>query len=61
MGLHTQFVGEILDVKAAESVLNDQGSPDIALVKPLIFATGSRAYYGVGSCLGQAFAVGKRQ
>jgi flavin reductase (DIM6/NTAB) family NADH-FMN oxidoreductase RutF len=60
LGLHTQFVGEIVDVKADRSVLGADGLPDILKLKPLIFDTGHRGYYGIGSLLGQAFSVGKK-
>lgn len=59
IGLHTQFVGEILDVKADPEVLGDQGLPDIEKVKPMIFGPEIRTYHGIGRYLGQAFAVGK--
>jgi flavin reductase (DIM6/NTAB) family NADH-FMN oxidoreductase RutF len=59
LGLHTQFVGEILDVKADEEVLDAAGAPDIRKVLPIIFSPGNRVYYGVGESLGHAFAVGK--
>ena len=59
LGLHTQFVGEILDVKADEEVLDGTGMPDILKVLPIIFSPGNREYYGVGASLGHAFAVGK--
>ena len=59
LGLHTQFVGEIVDVKADEEVLDGAGMPDILKVLPIIFAPGNREYYGVGATLGHAFAVGK--
>jgi len=59
LGLHTQFIGEILDVKADESVLAENGLPDIEKVKPLIFAPGSRTYYGIGQFVGKAFSIGK--
>ncbi len=60
IGLHTQFVGEILDVKVDESVMDDEGRPDATKIKAMMFATGSREYYGIGALLGQAFSVGKR-
>ncbi|MCF8062667.1 MAG: flavin reductase family protein [Deltaproteobacteria bacterium] len=60
LGLHTQFVGEVLDVKADESVLGEDGVPDMGKVKPLVFAPESRGYYGLGAFLGRAFSVGKR-
>jgi flavin reductase (DIM6/NTAB) family NADH-FMN oxidoreductase RutF len=59
LGLHIQFVGEILDVKADEEVLDTAGMPDILKVLPLIFSPGNHAYYGVGPSLGHAFTVGK--
>lgn len=61
LGLHTQFVGEVLDVKAEEDVLGEDGVPDMARVKPLVFAPESRGYYRLGDYLGRAFSVGKRQ
>lgn len=59
IGLHTQFIGEILDVKAEESALNNDGVPDIEKIRPMIYAPETRAYYGIGSCLGKAFSIGK--
>ncbi len=59
LGLHTQFVGEILDVKIEEEMLNAAGSPDIEKLMPIIFATDSRTYHGVGRFLGKAFSIGK--
>ena len=61
IGLHTEFVGEIMDVKADESVLDADGSPDIEKIKPYLFTPESRKYYGIGSFLGKAFSVGKRE
>ena len=59
IGLHTQFVGEIVDVKVDDSVLDDKGTPDVGKIKPMIFVTGSRAYHGVGGIVGQAFEIGR--
>ena len=59
IGLHTQFIGEIVDIKADESVLVEQGTADIIKVKPLIFDTGQGAYYGIGERIGKAFSIGK--
>jgi flavin reductase (DIM6/NTAB) family NADH-FMN oxidoreductase RutF len=60
LGLHTQFVGEIVDVKVDAAVLGDDGLPDILKLKPLLFDTAHRGYHGIGSLLGQAFSVGKK-
>lgn len=59
LGLHTQFVGEILDVKAGEDVLDDKGALDMKKLKPFFFAPEVNAYYGMGRRLGNAFSVGK--
>jgi flavin reductase (DIM6/NTAB) family NADH-FMN oxidoreductase RutF len=59
IGLHTQFIGEIVDVKAETGVLGEDGHPDIMKIKPLIYDTSHRGYHGVGPLLGQAFSVGK--
>src|SRR5512143_1805936 len=60
IGLHTQFIGEIMDIKAEESVLGQHGLADILKVKPLIFDPGEGAYYGIGERIGKAFSIGKR-
>ncbi len=59
IGVHVQFIGEIVDIKADEDFLNDKGVPDIAKVKPILFAPEMQAYYGVGKFLGKAFSIGK--
>ena len=59
LGLHTQFVGEILDVKADEAVLGPDGRPDIKKIAPLVFAPGTSEYYEIGQLVGQAFAIGE--
>jgi flavin reductase (DIM6/NTAB) family NADH-FMN oxidoreductase RutF len=60
IGAHIQFVGEIVDCKAEEDVLGEDGLPDIQKVKPVLFAPESGGYYGVGSKLGRAFSIGKK-
>lgn len=58
LGLHTLFVGEILDVKADERVLGDDGLPDPERVRPFSYAPEVRAYHGLGERLGQAYTLG---
>jgi flavin reductase (DIM6/NTAB) family NADH-FMN oxidoreductase RutF len=59
IGIHTQFIGEILDVKIDESVVGEKG-PDIRAIKPFWWAPDySHNYYGVGEPLGKAFSIGK--
>lgn len=58
LGLHTQFIGEIVDVKAEENVLGDNGLPAIEKVSPFSFSPTDRGYFGLGQELGQAFSLG---
>ena len=59
LGLHTQFVGEILDVKADEDILDDNGALDVEELKPFFYAPEVSAYYGTGRRLGNAFSIGQ--
>ena len=59
IGLHTQFIGEILDIKADKSVLSEKGMPDIEKVRPFSYDPGAYAYYKTGEFLGAAFSIGK--
>ena len=58
LGLHTQFVGEVVDVKAEDSVMAKGGLLDITKIKPLVFTPDTQAYYGIGNFVGQAFSAG---
>ena len=60
IGLHTQFIGEIMDVKADEDVLGEKELPEIEKVKPILFAPENLDYYAVGQYLGKAFSIGKQ-
>ena len=59
LGLHTQFVGEIMDVKVDEAVLGEDGLPDLEKLRPILFAPENRAYYGIGGYCGKAFSIGR--
>jgi len=60
LGLHTLFVGEILDVRAEEEVLGGKGYPTVERVRPLLFDPGEQRYYGTGRFLAEAFSIGKK-
>jgi flavin reductase (DIM6/NTAB) family NADH-FMN oxidoreductase RutF len=60
IGLHTQFVGEILDVKADENVIGKDGLPDIEKIRPILYDPEACTYHGIGRFLGQAFSIGKQ-
>jgi hypothetical protein len=40
LGLHTQFIGEIVDVKVDAALLDEAGHPSLPGVDPLVFAPG---------------------
>ncbi|GAB4150593.1 MAG: flavin reductase family protein [Planctomycetota bacterium] len=59
LGLHTQFVGEIVNVLADEEVLSD-GALDIVKIAPFVYSPGTRSYYGVGPKLSDGFSTASR-
>jgi flavin reductase (DIM6/NTAB) family NADH-FMN oxidoreductase RutF len=59
LGLHTLFVGEILDVKAEESCLDSEGKLSAGLVRPFTWAPPENSYYALGEELGRGFSIGK--
>jgi flavin reductase (DIM6/NTAB) family NADH-FMN oxidoreductase RutF len=59
IGLHTLFVGEILNVLVDEEALNDQGHPRIEAIQPLVFSVGEQSYHRVGERVGPAFVIGR--
>jgi len=59
IGIHTHFIGEIIDVKVDESMLGKDGLPDILKINPILYGPEIQSYYGVGKYLGKAFAIGK--
>src|ERR1035438_835249 len=59
LGLHTQFVGEVIDAKADESIIGDSGAIDIKKLKPLVFTPDTQDYYGIGTLKSKVFSAGK--
>jgi flavin reductase (DIM6/NTAB) family NADH-FMN oxidoreductase RutF len=59
LGLHTQFIGEIVDVKVSDEIIDEKGNHDIKKMKPISFAGSERSYYGMGDIVGSAFSIGK--
>lgn len=60
IGLHTQFIGEIMDVKVEEGYLDKEGNPDITKVRPVAFDPARREYFSLGESLGKAFSIGRK-
>ncbi len=55
LGLHTQFIGEIMDVKVEEDFLGPGGRPDIEKIKPFLYDYSTQSYYRVGELIMKAF------
>jgi len=60
IGLHTLFVGEVVDTKADDDVLALKGLPDITKIRPIVFSPETLDYHGIGNYLGKAFSIGNK-
>jgi flavin reductase (DIM6/NTAB) family NADH-FMN oxidoreductase RutF len=60
IGLHTQFIGKIVDLKAEEEVLNVDESLSVQKVKPILYTPGYGYYFGIGNELGKAHSIGNK-
>ncbi len=58
LGLHTQFVGEILDVKADDGIMGGDVI-DVSKLRPIFYAPGNSAYYGTGAYIGKGYSLGR--
>jgi flavin reductase (DIM6/NTAB) family NADH-FMN oxidoreductase RutF len=59
LGLHTQFIGEIKDVKIEEGLRDIDGHIDISRLRPLVFAMDPGSYHAIGALVGKAYTIGK--
>lgn len=57
---HTQFVGEIVDVKVDERCFGEDGRPELARIRPFLYDTFGFGYHAVGERVGDAFTTGRR-
>lgn len=60
VGLHTQFIGEIVDTKVSEMLMAGERFLGIEKLRPIIYAPENGGYYSVGEFLAKAFNVGKK-
>jgi flavin reductase (DIM6/NTAB) family NADH-FMN oxidoreductase RutF len=61
LGLHTQFIGEIKDIKVDDDCLDAEGNVDVRKLDPFVFAPGGTTsqFFALGAPIGQAFSIGK--
>jgi flavin reductase (DIM6/NTAB) family NADH-FMN oxidoreductase RutF len=68
IGLHTQFIGEIKDVKVDESCLDGAGNVDLERLEPVVLALDTRSrsaaeaggYFTLGPRVGSVFSSGRK-
>ncbi|MCL5269201.1 MAG: flavin reductase family protein [bacterium] len=60
LGVHTLFIGEIMDVKVEDWAMNESGVIAVEKLRPLTFSPADGAYYGLGDFVGKAFSIGKK-
>jgi flavin reductase (DIM6/NTAB) family NADH-FMN oxidoreductase RutF len=60
IGSHTHFIGEILDVKIEEDMLNNEDKADMDKIGVFVFSPGAGTYHGIGDYVGKAFKIGRK-
>jgi flavin reductase (DIM6/NTAB) family NADH-FMN oxidoreductase RutF len=60
IGKSMQVIGEILDVKVDESVLDPEGKPDLQKIGAVAFDVMGMEYYSLGNVIGKAWNAGKK-
>lgn len=58
VGSHTQIIGEIKNIQAEESILNENGKILLDKLKPIIYDEEEFVYYGLGERVAYAFKTG---
>ncbi len=59
LGLHTMYIGEIIDVKSDTSILGENGMPDPEKLAPFIYSVGGWGFYATGDHIGSVGALAK--
>lgn len=60
IGLHSQFIGEIMDIKVDDEAVNSAGQPIMAKIAPFVFGAGIREYWSLDKVIGRSFDIGKK-
>ena len=60
IGLHTMFVGEILDIKVDSDTIGENGKPIMGKVRPVVYGAGTQQYYSIGEQLSSSYDVGNK-
>lgn len=57
IGLHTQFIGEIIDVLVDESMLDESGKPLLKNIDPFCYDSATKGYYGISDYIQKGFTI----
>jgi len=60
IGSHTMFIGEIVDIKADENILTEDGAIDLEKFKGFFFQPGRGKFYQYGEFLGDVAALAEK-
>ena len=58
IGSHTQITGEVVNIQADESIIDERGKYDLAKLNPIIYDEEQFAYRTVGGKIADAFKAG---
>ena len=58
LGLHTQFIGEVMDAKIDDAIQEKGEQSILEQINPLIYGPGSKDYYGIGKQIAPVFSIG---
>ncbi|MBQ9194506.1 MAG: flavin oxidoreductase, partial [Bacteroidales bacterium] len=53
------LIGEVVNMSADPSILNENGVVDLALLKPIVFDAAGVCYRALGEVVGKAWGAGK--
>ena len=59
LGSHELIIGRIEETHITEACLTD-GKPDVAKIRPFIYATGFMQYHAFGEVIAKAFSIGRK-
>jgi len=60
IGLHTQFIGEIMDIKVDEEAVNSKQHPIMEKIDPFVYGNGTREYWSLDKVIGKSFDIGRK-
>ncbi len=60
IGLHIQFIGEIMDIKVDEDVVNEKDIPIMEKIAPFVYGNGTKEYWSLDKIIGKSFNIGKK-